>query len=75
MEDQIAKDPEKFLGEEGLSLVERQTRVGTYIFDLLFKDRHGGKLIVEIQKGTLDRPHTYKIMDYYQEYKDRHPTE
>jgi hypothetical protein len=35
----------------------------------LFEDRHGAKLIVELQYGTLDRPHTYKILDYYHEYK------
>ena len=50
MEDQIAQAPEKFLGEVGLSLVQRQVRFGRYIFDLLFEDRHGAKLIVEIQK-------------------------
>jgi len=50
-------------------------RFGRYIFDLLFEDRHGAKLIVEIQKGTLDRNHTYKVLDYYDEYKERHPGE
>ncbi len=75
MEDAIAKNPKRFLGEDGLTLVARQHRIGSYIFDLLFKDRHGGKLIVEIQKGTLDREHTYKILDYYDEYKEKNPTE
>jgi len=75
MEDQIVKEPERLLGEGGLSLVARQYSIGSYRFDLLFEDRHGGKLIVEIQKGTLDRSHTYKILDYYAEYKDRHPDE
>jgi RecB family endonuclease NucS len=61
MEDAIAENPEKYL-ESGLVLKERQHRVGNYIFDLLFQDRHGAKLIVELQKGTLDRNHTYKIL-------------
>ena len=74
MEDQIADAPERFL-EQNLTLVSRQFRIGPYIFDLVFEDRHGGKLIVEIQKGTLDREHTYKILDYYDEYRDRHPGE
>ena len=73
MEDQIARAPDEFLGERGLSLAQRQARFGRYIFDLLFEDQHGGKLIVEIQKGTLDRNHTYKILDYYDEYKEQHP--
>lgn len=75
MEDAIAANPQKYLGEEGLELLARQYRIGSYIFDLLFRDRHGAKLIVEIQRGTLDRNHTYKIIDYYDEYKERHPEE
>ena len=73
MEDAIVNNPEKFINEEGLRLLARQYRVGSYIFDLLFEDRHGGKLIVEIQKGTLYRTHTYKILDYYHEYKEENP--
>ena len=75
MEDQIAANPERFLGERDLTVVARQFSIGGYIFDLLFQDRHGGKLIVEIQKGTLDRVHTYKILDYYDEYRERNPRE
>lgn len=73
MEDAIENNPEKFINEKGLRLLARQYRAGSYIFDLLFEDRHGGKLIVEIQKGTLDRTHTYKILDYYHEYKEKNP--
>lgn len=75
MEDLIAQYPERFLGESGLILIDRQMKVGPYRFDLVFQDRTGAKLIVEIQKGTLDRVHTYKILDYYDEYKDRNPQE
>ncbi|OGP74363.1 MAG: hypothetical protein A2W09_09280 [Deltaproteobacteria bacterium RBG_16_50_11] len=73
MEDAIVAEPERFLDESGLKLVARQYRVGSYIFDLLFEDRRGAKLIVEIQLGTLDRNHTYKILDYYDEYKAKQP--
>ncbi len=75
MEDQIARDPARFLKEKGLKLIARQITVVPYRFDLLFEDRHGTKLIVELQKGTLDRNHTYKILDYYEEFKDRNKTE
>jgi hypothetical protein len=75
MENAIAENPNSYLGEEGLELVARQYRIGGYIFDLLFKDRHGAKLIVEIQKGTLDRAHTYKILDYYDGFREKHPEE
>jgi|GEM_PF-3840768 len=75
MEDAIVNDPGKYIGEEGLRLIKRQYRIEGYIFDLLFEDRHGAKLIVEIQKGTLDREHTYKILDYYDGFRDKHPKE
>ncbi len=73
MEDKIADEPSKYIGEEGLKLVARQYTIGQYRFDLIFEDRHGAKLIVELQRGTLDRNHTYKILDYYDEYKEAHP--
>jgi len=75
MEAAIASKPEKYLREKGLKLIDRQFYIGNYIFDLLFQDRHGAKVIVEIQKGTLDRNHSYKILDYYDEYKERNPKE
>lgn len=73
MENSIIADPEKYLGEAGLKLLSQQHRIGDYIFDILFEDRHGAKMIVEIQKGTLDRAHTYKILDYYHDYKENNP--
>lgn len=75
MEDLIILNPEKYLNEHDLKLISRQYSIGNYRFDLLFEDRHKGKLIVEIQRGTLDRNHVYKILDYYDEYKSRNPIE
>ena len=75
MEDLVAENPSRFVGEDGLRLIARQYRIGSYIFDLLFEDRHRGKLIVELQIGTLDRDHTYRILDYYDEFRERFPTE
>jgi hypothetical protein len=75
MEDAICYDPERYLGEKGLKLIARQYSIGNYRFDILFEDRHGAKLIVEIQKGTLDREHHHKIQDYYEEYKVNNPKE
>lgn len=75
MEDAVSSDPEKYLGEKALKLIARQYSIGSYIFDLVFEDRRGSKLIVELQKGTLDRTHTYKILDYYDEFKEKNPKE
>ena len=66
MEEAIIACPEKYV-EEGLTLINRQFRMGSYIFDLLFEDRHGAKLIIELQKGTLDRDHTSRNPDQFVE--------
>lgn len=75
MEDLIIENPQKYLDEPNLKLISRQYSIGSYRFDLLFEDRHGAKLIVEIQRGTLDRNHTYKIFDYFDEFKTKNPHE
>jgi len=72
--DVIVAHTEERLGEP-LTLLKRKLWIGRYELDLLLADRHGGKLIVELQRGTLDRYHFYKVLDYYDEYKDRHPEE
>ena len=74
MADVIISHAEALLGEP-LSLLERNLWIGRYELDLLFKDRHAAKLIVELQRGSLDRYHLYKVLDYYDEYKTRHPQE
>lgn len=74
MEYIISANPDKYV-EPGLVFLSRQLSIGSYRFDLLFQDRHGAKLIVELQKGTLDRNHTYKIFDYFDEYREQKPTE
>ena len=75
MENLIIENSQKYLDEPDLKLISRQYSIGNYRFDLLFEDRHGAKLIVEIQRGTLDRNHTYKIFDYFDEFKTQHPHE
>lgn len=74
MEDAIAMNPARFLKKD-LKLLSRQLSVGKFRFDLLFEDRSGRKCIVEIQKGTLDRNHSFKIVDYSCKYRVLHPGE
>ncbi len=61
-EDIICKYPD--LIEEGLSLKGRQVHVGGKYVDLLFEDRHGQSLVVELKKGVIRRPHMAQLMDY-----------
>lgn len=74
-EEAIVRNPTRYIGEEGLRLVAQQYSVGRYRFDLLFEDRQGGKLVVELQCGVLDRTHMFKILDYCDEFRDHNPAE
>lgn len=58
----LAKYPE--LIEEKLTLLGRQVSLGRKHVDLLFRDRHGQKLIVELKIGPILREHVAQVMDY-----------
>lgn len=61
-EDIICKYPD--LIEDKLSLKGRQVVVKGKRVDVLFEDRHGQKLIVEIKKGTVRRDDVAQLLDY-----------
>lgn len=61
-EDILEKYPD--LIEKGLSLIGRQVWIKGKYIDLLFKDRYGQKLIVELKKGTILRKHIGQLLDY-----------
>lgn len=61
-EEILCRYPE--LLEEGLTLHGRQVRVRGKIVDLLFKDRYGQKLIVELKQGPIRREHIAQLLDY-----------
>ena len=50
--------------EEGLFLKGRQVYVEGKYVDLLFKDRHGQNLIVELKVGTIVRKHIAQLLEY-----------
>jgi len=62
MEEIISKHPE--IIEEGLTLKGRQVYVSGLRIDLLFQDRFGDKLIIELKKGTVSRDHVAQLMEY-----------
>lgn len=64
MEDRIWDNPSNLIGEEGLVSMERQVHLDGYRADLLLEDSNGDHLLIEIQKGGLDRTHIWKILDY-----------
>lgn len=68
MEEIITKHPE--IIEKGLTLKGRQVNVQgvddnkRVVMDLLFEDKFGDSLIVELKKGTVTRNHVAQLMDY-----------
>lgn len=73
MEYLVAKYPEHFIGDKGLSLKGQQVAFHNSRFDLLFEDRTGAFLIVELQMGVLDKYHHYRMKDYKQDLREKYP--
>ena len=61
-EDVLSTYPE--LIEGGLEYLGRQVSIGGKHADLLFEDRFGQKLVVELKKGVIKREHIAQLMDY-----------
>ncbi|RMH66419.1 MAG: DUF91 domain-containing protein [Calditrichaeota bacterium] len=73
MEALIARYPELFL-EKGLKLMDRQYVLRNYRRpDLLFRDKKGRDVLVEIQCGALDEGHAMRMMDYMGGHMEAHP--
>jgi predicted transport protein len=62
LEDIICKYPE--ILEQDLKLKGRQIHIYGKIMDILFEDKFGQKLIVELKKGPILRNHIGQIMEY-----------
>jgi len=67
-EDILVKYPD--LIEEGLILKGRQVNVAGKSIDLLFEDRYGDTLIVELKKGAIKRKDMAQLLDYEGYYVD-----
>jgi len=63
VEDFIRDYPSEFLGEE-LSIYLQQATIGGFRPDLIFRDKTGGFIIVEVQLNALDRGHLYRTLEY-----------
>jgi hypothetical protein len=50
--------------EDGLILLDRQTQLENRRTDLLFVDKEGSILLIELKKGTIDPTHVEQIEDY-----------
>ena len=61
-EDILCRYPE--LIEEGLEVTGRQVNMGGKHIDIILKDRHGYKLVVELKQGTVKRKDIAQLLDY-----------
>jgi hypothetical protein len=62
LEDILGRYPE--LIEDGLIFSGRQVSIDGKYVDLLFEDKLGYKLIIELKKGVIKRDHIAQLLDY-----------
>lgn len=72
VENAIRKYPQDFLGED-FSFVAQQLSLFKLRSDLVFKNQRGQTIIVEIQMGSLDFNHIYKVLGYKDLYEYKYP--
>jgi hypothetical protein len=72
MEDLLWDYPEKFLNE-ALRKFERQLASAVGRADVIFEDRIGRLLVIELKRDTLDRGAIMQLVDYYGMLKSRFP--
>ena len=75
MQNLIKLNPTKFLGYNNIDFVAEEYQVDGYRIDLVFNVDDNTHLIVELQKGRLTTDHRYKILDYSDRYKIKHPNQ
>ena len=74
MEDLLWSYPESLLNEK-LEPVERQPSSSVGRVDLVFRDRVGNLLVIEIKRGTLKRGAIGQLYDYFGMVKTLYPSE
>jgi len=72
MEDLLWEHPEKFLNEP-LRQFQRQPASAVGRADVIFEDRIGRLLVIELKRDTLERGAIMQLVDYYGMLKSRYP--
>lgn len=65
IENLIANYPAEFFPGEGFKLLGQQITVEKRRIDVLFEDKHGRQIIVEVKRGILSREASGQIAEYY----------
>jgi hypothetical protein len=73
IENLIALFPKDFFPKEELTLISQQHTVKKRRIDILFKDKYGRYIIVEVKRGILSREASGQIIEYYGLLKEQFP--
>jgi len=65
IENLLAYYPDEFFPGEGFKLIDQQFTVEGRRIDILFEDKHGRQIIVEVKRGILSREASGQIVEYY----------
>lgn len=73
IENLVARYPKEFFPEEEFQLIGQQHTVEGRRIDILFQDKFGRKIIVEVKRGILTREASGQVMEYYGLMKSKSP--
>jgi len=73
IENLIAKYPKEFFPKEDFKLINQQHSIQGKRFDILFEDKYGRLIIVEVKRGILSREACGQIVEYYGLLKNNFP--
>ncbi len=73
IENLIARYPKEFFPKEEFLLLGQQHIIEGRRIDILFQDKFGRKIIVEVKRGILTREASGQVMEYYGLMKSKSP--
>ena len=73
IENLIARYPKEFFPKEEFLLLGQQHTIEGRRIDILFQDKFGRKIIVEVKRGILTREASGQVMEYYGLMKSKSP--
>lgn len=72
IENLIAKYPQEFFPKETLTLKGQQFKIGSCYADIIFTDKFGRLIVIEIKRGVLAREATGQVFEYYGLLKEQY---
>ena len=75
IENIIALHPDDFFPNENFKLFGQQVNLSGRYADIIFKDKHGRTIIVEVKRGILSRDASGQVMEYYGLLKQQKPSD